>query len=132
MSSRQLSNVQDRHGVLNIGANSSPTDDVRLPYTQLPPDSHPNLPKYPPRHPGRGVPQVPSITLLAHGIHLNHDPEQARLSIPPDTSKSQKQVLSKPKSDPADGRASKVPECFINDDDDRDRSSLFHAATEAI
>lgn len=127
MSSRQLSNVQDRHGVLSIGANSSPTDNVRLPYTPL--DSHPNLPKYPPRHPGRGVPQVPPITSLAHGIH---DPEQARLSIPPDSEESQKRILSKPKSDPANGRTSKVPECFIDDDDNRDGSSLFHAATEAI
>ena len=122
MSSRQiglLSNVQDRHGVLNIGAN--PTDDVRLPYTQLPPDSHPKLAKYPPRHPGRGV---PPITSLAHGIHLNHDPEQAQ-PLAPNSSESsiQKRTLSKPKPEqarPADGRTSKVRECLIDDDDDDD------------
>jgi hypothetical protein len=97
MSSRQsglLSNVHDRHGALNIGA----TDDVRLPYTQLPPENHPNVAKYPP------------ITSLAHGIHMNHDPEQARWHTP-DSSKSSesihKRTLLKTKPEqvtPADGR----------------------------
>jgi hypothetical protein len=132
MSSRQsglLSNVQDRRGVFNIGANSTDSDDVRLPYTQLPPDIHPSLAKYPPRHSERGV---PPITSLAHGIHLNHDPEQARLPMPPNSSESpiQRRTLSKSKPEqarPDDGRTSKVRECFIQGfiDDDRDGCLTF-------
>ena len=127
MSSRQsgvLSNVQDRRGVLNIGAN--PTGDVRLPYTQIPPDSHPNQAKYPPRHPGRGVPPIIS---QAHGIHLNHDPEQAHYwRMPPNSSETsiQKRTLTKPNpglARPADGKTSQVRECFI--DDDRDGCLTF-------
>lgn len=124
MSSRQsglVSNVQDRQG-------ANPTDDVRLPDTQLPPDGH----EYPPRHPARGV---PPITLLAHSIPPSHDPEQARWRMPPDSSESsiQKRTLSKAKSEqvrPPKGGPSMVRECFI--DDDRDGASLFHAAAEAI
>lgn len=102
MSSTQsglVSNVQDRR-------EASPSDDVRLPYTQ-PPPNHPNPAMYPPQHSERGVPPIP------HGIHLNHDPEQARLRIPPDSSESS---LSKPKPDqahPADGRPSKVREVLL-------------------
>jgi hypothetical protein len=97
MSSRQSGLlVQGRHEVLNIGADS--TDDVRLAYTQSPRDiRHPNLnqAKYPPRHSGHGV---PPITSLAHGIHLNPDPEQARL--PPNSSKSSIQIKTLSKSKP--------------------------------
>ena len=105
MSSTQsglVSNVQDKR-------EASPSDDVRLPYTQQQP-SHPNTTKYPPQHSGPGVPPIP------HGIRLpvNHDPEQARSRIPPDSEESS--VLLKPRPDqahPADGRTSKVRECFI-------------------
>ena len=122
MSSRQSGLlVQDRRGVLNIGDNS--TDDVHLPYKQLPPDSHPNQAKYPPRHSGHGV---PPITSLAHGSNLNHDPEQARLPPNPSESSIQTRTLptSKPEqTHPADGITSKVRECFI--DDDRDGCLTF-------
>lgn len=94
--------VQDSrvHGV-------SPTDDIRLPYTQQP-TSNPNLPKYPPQHSG------------THGTHLNHDPEQARFRIPPNFSESSIN-LSKLKTDQAHPADSKVRDCFIDDDDDIDR-----------
>jgi hypothetical protein len=125
MSSRQSGLLaQDRHGTLNIGDNS--TDDVRLPYTQLPPDRRPNQAKYPPRHSGHWV---PPITSLAHGIPLNHDPEQAR-RLPPNPSESSVQKRTLSKSKPEQTHPSKVRECFI--DDDRDGCLTVHAATEAI
>lgn len=105
-----VSNVPDRRGVHENG--TSPTDEVRLPYTQQPP-SNPNLGKYPPQPSERGVPPI------THGIHPNHDPEQARFRMPLDSSESSI-TLSKPNPDhihPADSRTSKVRECFIDDDD---------------
>lgn len=92
------------------GVGHSPTDDVRLPYTA---PSYPTLAKYPPQHSERRVPPI------THGIHLNHDPEHARLRMPSDPSESSI-TLSIPKPDqahPADARTSKVRGCFIDDDD---------------
>ena len=102
-------NVQDRGGAPDIGVNQ---DDVRLPYAQ-PTSSNSKPVKYRPQNSEREAPPIP------HGIHLNHDPEQALHMLP--NSSGSSITLSKPKPDSKDPVNSRletskvtVRECFID------------------